>query len=103
MENTHEPIIDMDAWNTCQEIAARNYKPRPTKDNEISLFGGLLKCMDCGFAMRYTQETHNYPKKGFVKYVSYLIKYIEIGERKVVDGQKCRDVVIHYNLVDKAG
>ncbi|MDI6619111.1 MAG: recombinase family protein [Clostridiales bacterium] len=208
VENTHEPIIDMDAWNACQEIAARNYKPRPTKDNEISLFGGLLKCMDCGFAMRYTQETHNYPKKGFVKYVSYLcgnytrsgagacsahiiylkplaelerltqalyedkvlgtvpeavfkslivkyevertekqslvqdlkkrladtaqdkrdieqylqsikkyvaieqldremllelIKYIEIGERKVVDGQKCRDVVIHYNLVDKAG
>lgn len=72
VENTHEPIIDMDAWNACQEIAARNYKPRPTKDNEISLFGGLLKCMDCGFAMRYTQETHNYPKKGFVKYVSYL-------------------------------
>jgi Na+/phosphate symporter len=32
-----------------------------------------------------------------------LIKYIEIGERKVVDGQKCRDIVIHYNLVDKAG
>ncbi len=72
MENTHEPIIDMDAWNACQEIAVRNYKPRPTKDNEISLFGGLLKCMDCGFAMRYTQETHNYPKEGFVKYVSYL-------------------------------
>ncbi|MEG1275528.1 MAG: DUF4368 domain-containing protein [Ruthenibacterium sp.] len=32
-----------------------------------------------------------------------LINYIEIGERKEVDGQKCRDVVIHYNLVDKAG
>lgn len=28
--------------------------------------------MDCGFAMRYTQETHNYPKKSFAKYVSYL-------------------------------
>lgn len=32
-----------------------------------------------------------------------LINYIEIVERKEVDGQKCRDVVIHYNLVDKAG
>lgn len=32
-----------------------------------------------------------------------LINYIEIGERKEKDGQKYRDVVIHYNLVDKAG
>lgn len=32
-----------------------------------------------------------------------LIHYIEIGERQIIDGQKCRDVVIHYNLVDKAG
>lgn len=32
-----------------------------------------------------------------------LIHYIEIGERQELDGQKFRDVVIHYNLVDKAG
>uniref|UniRef100_UPI000301C428 hypothetical protein n=1 Tax=Alkaliphilus oremlandii TaxID=461876 RepID=UPI000301C428 len=28
-----------------------------------------------------------------------LINYIEIGERKEVDGLKCRDVVIHYTLL----
>ncbi len=62
----------MDTWNACLEVDARNYKPRPTKESEISLFGGLLRCMDCGFKMRYAQETHDYPKKGKVKYVSYL-------------------------------
>ena len=72
VENTHEPIIDMDTWNACAEVDARNYKPRPTKDNEISLFGGLLKCMDCGFKMRYSQETHIYKKRGKVKYISYM-------------------------------
>lgn len=72
VENTHEPIIDMDTWNACAEIDARNCKPRPTKDNEISLFGGLLRCMDCGFKMRYSQETHTYPKRGKVKYISYF-------------------------------
>ncbi len=72
VENTHEPIIDMDTWNACAEVDARNYKPRPTKESEISLFGGLLKCMDCGFKMRYSQETHTYPKKGKVKYISYF-------------------------------
>lgn len=72
VENTHEPIIDVDTWNACVEIDARNYKPRSTKENVISLFGGLLKCMDCGFAMRYQQETHVYPKAGRVVYQSYL-------------------------------
>lgn len=72
VENTHEPIIDMDTWSACAEVDARNYKPRPTKDSEISLFGGLLKCMDCGFKMRYSQESHTYPKKGKVKYISYF-------------------------------
>lgn len=62
----------MDTWNACLEVDARNYKPRPTRESEISLFGGLLRCMDCGFKMRYAQETHDYPKKGKVKYVSYL-------------------------------
>ena len=28
--------------------------------------------MDCGFKMRYTQETHDYPKRGKVKYISYM-------------------------------
>ena len=72
VENTHEPIIDMDTWSACLEVDARNYKPRPTKENEISLFGGLLRCMDCGFKMRYSQETHDYPKRGKVKYISYM-------------------------------
>lgn len=32
-----------------------------------------------------------------------LINYIEVGERKQLGEQKYRDIVIHYNLVDKAG
>jgi hypothetical protein len=28
--------------------------------------------MDCGFKMRYNQETHDYPKAGRVTHVSYL-------------------------------
>ena len=32
-----------------------------------------------------------------------LINYIEVGERKQLGEQKYRDIVIYYNLVDKAG
>ncbi|WP_373264097.1 recombinase family protein [Hungatella hathewayi] len=78
VENTHEAIIDIDTWNACTEIDARNCKLRPTKESEISLFGGLLKCMDCGFKMRYSQETHTYPKKAIFTcnwYTKTVIRY----------------------------
>jgi len=32
-----------------------------------------------------------------------LVNYIEVGECKQLGEQKYRDIVIHYNLVDKAG
>ncbi|QNK40285.1 recombinase family protein [Caproicibacter fermentans] len=73
VEHTHEPIIDMDTWNACAELDQRRCKMRSVKGtSEPSLFGGLLRCMDCGFKMRYTEENHTYPKKGHVKYISYM-------------------------------
>ena len=51
----------MDVWNACLEVEVRNYKPRPAKESEISLFGGLLRCMDCGFKMWYNRKNYDYP------------------------------------------
>lgn len=72
VENTHEPIIDMDTWNLCAEIDQKRYKARSHGNGELSLFGGLLKCMDCGFKMRTQKETKIFPKAGKTTYVSYL-------------------------------
>ncbi|MDL2289038.1 recombinase family protein [Oscillospiraceae bacterium OttesenSCG-928-F05] len=72
IEGTHEAIIDRETWDTVQELDRKRYKPRRAGNGEVSLFGGLLRCMDCGFAMRYQQETHIYPKKGRTVYKSYL-------------------------------
>lgn len=64
VESTHEPIVDMDTWNTCVEIDKRSCKPRTIKGaSEPSLFGGLVRCLNCGFKMRYTQETHKEERK----------------------------------------
>lgn len=73
VENTHEPIIDTDTWNTCVEIDERNCKPRTIKGaGEPSLFGGLLRCMDCGFKMRYHEENHIRKNGRKVKYINFM-------------------------------
>ena len=72
VENTHEPIIDMDTWELCQQIDRMHSQPRRTRESEVSLFGGLLYCMDCGFAMRHQTEHHKRKNGNIASYESYL-------------------------------
>ena len=72
VENTHEAIIDMDTWILTQEIDKRNTHPRINRLNEISLFSGMLYCMDCGFAMRHQTEKHRRKSGIVVVYESYM-------------------------------
>ena len=51
VENTHEPIISQELWDAAQaHILSRK---RPTKQGEVQIFAGLLKCADCGRSLRY--------------------------------------------------
>ena len=45
-ENTHEPIVDQDTWDTVQEL--RKNKRRPTRTGLLDKYSGLLFCADCG-------------------------------------------------------
>ena len=52
VENTHEPIISMDVWETVRTMEGSKFKPRPDIDGEHSIFAGLIYCADCGHKMR---------------------------------------------------
>lgn len=52
VENTHEPIISKELWDECRQVDSLRSRPRQNTMKEVSLFGGLLFCADCGFAMR---------------------------------------------------
>lgn len=52
VENTHEPIISKELWEECRRVDSLRSRPRQNTMKEVSLFGGLLFCADCGFAMR---------------------------------------------------
>lgn len=57
VKNTHEPIIDMETWNTAQRLLNESTRKSPFT-GEIHLFAGLIKCADCGRAMK-KRISHN--------------------------------------------
>ena len=54
VENTHEPLVDREQWDTVQkQIKSRK---RSMKNGEVQMFAGLLYCADCGHALTYSQK-----------------------------------------------
>lgn len=46
---THEPIIEMDLWNSTQELLKKRTRQMDF-DSEVGLFSGFIRCGDCGRA-----------------------------------------------------
>lgn len=53
-ENTHEPIISKELWDTAHKVM--NSKRRPAKTGELQIFAGLIYCADCGHCLTYGQK-----------------------------------------------
>lgn len=52
VENNHEPIIDLEVWETAKRIRqSRKYTHSKQNDYSQAFFSGLLECADCGAAM----------------------------------------------------
>ena len=56
VENTHEPLIAQETWDAVQRMDNHPARGRSGKSGTIALFGGLLRCMDCGASMRYMRD-----------------------------------------------
>ena len=56
VENTHEPLISQDVWDAVQRMDNHPSRGRSGKSGSVSLFAGLLRCMDCGSSMRYMRD-----------------------------------------------
>lgn len=65
VEDTHEPIVDLDIWNQVQgriettRLAPTNNTIRVNSTNTVSLFSGLIRCADCGSAMAFNRRVYN--------------------------------------------
>jgi len=50
VENTHEPIIDLELWGRTQELLKSRSKPFGT--GKVGLFSKKTRCVNCGYTMR---------------------------------------------------
>lgn len=58
VENTHEAIIGRETWNIAQRLLTADIK-KSQYTGEIHLFAGILKCKDCGRAMKKRKNGNN--------------------------------------------
>ena len=59
VENTHEPIIDREKFDSAQALFNKHIRKSPQK-NEVDLFSGLVRCADCKRAMNKKTNKHPY-------------------------------------------
>jgi len=72
VEGTHEPLVAQDLWQRVQTLAHKKYRPSRRRDNERSLFAGLLYCADCGFRLRSQVERRARKDGSINKRISYI-------------------------------
>jgi len=89
IENTHEAIVDKDAWDIVQDI--RKHKRRRANMAEQNIFSGLIYCKDCGTTMvlhrAHTMDAvknnftcRTYKKKGKAVCTGHFIREVQLAE-----------------------
>ena len=58
VENTHEPVIDVETWEAAQRLLIARYKP--FKQGTVGLFAKKAKCMECGYTMCSSKTQDRY-------------------------------------------
>ena len=80
VEHTHEPLIPQETWDAVQRMDNHPARGRSGKSGTIALFGGLLRCMDCGSSMRYLRD-YRTRKSGESEYRAYACnRYMSGGK-----------------------
>ena len=72
VENTHEPLIPLEVWEAVQKLDNHPSRGRSGKSGTIALFGGLLRCMDCGASMRYMRDYRKKVSNKEPEYKAYV-------------------------------
>ena len=74
------PLISQETWDAVQRMDNHPARGRSGKSETIALFGGLLRCMDCGSSMRYIRD-YRKRKSGESEYRAYACnRYMSGGK-----------------------
>lgn len=93
-EHTHEPIIDMQTWETVQKL--RQGKCRPTSIGETSKYSGLLFCTDCGSKLYFNHKRADDPKS-----YSFNCSHYRNNAKDKCTPHRIREVVLDEILLEE--
>lgn len=83
VENTHEPIIDKETYNTVQELLNQKAYGKTEKKTE-HLLSGLLVCGDCGLNITYRRQKRK-GKKEFITLCSNYSRFHKCTRHSVLE------------------
>lgn len=93
-EHTHEPIIDMQTWETVQKL--RQGKRRPTRRGETRKYSGLLFCADCGSKLYFNHKRADDPKS-----YSFNCSHYRNNAKEKCTPHRIREVVLDELLLEE--
>jgi len=72
VENTHVPLVDKSLWERVQEKLSKHHKKiRRTKNENVGLFSGIVKCSDCNMPLAYMRKQLKDREKGVYRCSRY--------------------------------
>ena len=101
VENTHEPLISQDVWDAVQRMDNHPSRGRSGKSGSVSLFAGLLRCMDCGASMRYMRDYRKKTSGKEPEYKAYVCnRYASGGKDACSSHYINQKALAHVVLLD---
>ena len=74
VENTHEPIIDKDTFNTVQSLLKKNRNR--VKQSNLKLLSGFMRCKECGHAIGLNRSSDG---KRYYCHCSFYTSHSKFG------------------------
>ena len=104
VENTHEPLISWQLWDTVQKLMAS--KRRESTRGEIQPFAGLVKCADCGSSLNLSYDARKGKFTGFSCWVyknygkqrctSHAIGWQTLNQLVLEDVRRHASIALHH-------
>lgn len=96
----HEAIVSKEVWETAQRMM-KTIRRDETKEDEVTIFKGVLRCGDCGHAMRKKWDKYNTKDGKRQKYLYYNCGTYRDYGRKKQDAPICSSHYISDKLLRK--
>lgn len=94
-ENTHEPLITQDLWNTVHQMMQARRRENST--GEVQPFAGLVKCADCGSSLNVSYDK----RKG--RYATYVSDSSRFATHQGVKGLEFPRVMVILDDTESRG